>query len=72
MDRYALPLYAHRRNSDGSHDSICTLCYATVATARSEAHLAQHEHDHVCNSYWPYESAARSSLNAQNRKSGTD
>ncbi len=41
--------FPHRHNKDGSHDSICISCYATVASVRNEAELAQYEQDHVCN-----------------------
>jgi len=42
------PSFPHRRNADGSHDSICTMCLATVATVKSEGELARHESAHVC------------------------
>jgi len=32
--------FPHRHNRDGSHDSICISCYATVASVRNEADLA--------------------------------
>jgi len=40
--------FPHRHNRDGSRDSICISCNATVAFAQNEADLAQHEQDHVC------------------------
>jgi hypothetical protein len=43
-------LYPHRRNEDGSYDSICTTCYTTVASSWSEAALAEHESAHTCDS----------------------
>ena len=42
------PLFPHRRNTDGSFDSICLKCLLTVANARNEADLAKHEQYHVC------------------------
>jgi len=42
------PSFPHRQNSDGSHDSICTLCLATVATVQNEWELAGHESTQVC------------------------
>jgi hypothetical protein len=57
MDRDAIARYAHRPNSDGSYDSICSACFATVATVRNEGELAQHEGTHVCNPFWAYEAA---------------
>jgi hypothetical protein len=42
--------YPHRRNKDGSFDSICTACFATIAQASAEADLAECEKVHVCQS----------------------
>jgi hypothetical protein len=44
-----LPFYPHRRNRDGSFDSICLKCLLTIATAKTEIELATHEKVHVCN-----------------------
>jgi hypothetical protein len=38
----------HRTNNDGSFDSICTSCFATIANTRTESELAAHETNHVC------------------------
>ena len=54
MDSHAIPRYVHRPNQDGSHDSICAACFATVASVRDEAELAQHELTHVCNPFWAH------------------
>jgi hypothetical protein len=35
--------FVHRLNRDGSHDSICPACPATVATTQDEAELRTHE-----------------------------
>jgi hypothetical protein len=40
--------FAHRRNKDGSVDSICLACYRTVATAGSEEELLAAERKHKC------------------------
>ncbi len=40
--------YAHRRNHDGTLDSICKRCYLTVARAYREGDLAPMETRHVC------------------------
>ncbi len=40
--------YPHRRNSDGTWDSICTNCFQTVAHCETESKLAQFEKAHVC------------------------
>jgi len=42
------PLFPHRHNHDGSHDSICPICFVTVATVQNEWELASHESAHVC------------------------
>lgn len=42
------PSFSHRHNADGSHDSICTLCLAQVATVQDELELAGFESAHVC------------------------
>lgn len=48
--------YAHRQNADGTTDSICRNCFATVITASCEGDLARAEHDHTCDpsvlDYW--------------------
>jgi hypothetical protein len=40
--------YPHRHNRDGTVDSICLSCLATVATSKSEAVLVGFEKAHVC------------------------
>ncbi|MGC2621069.1 MAG: hypothetical protein WA414_18645 [Acidobacteriaceae bacterium] len=40
--------FPHRHNADGTYDSICPACYATVATEDEEAKLRPHEMAHVC------------------------
>jgi len=40
--------FPHRHNSDGTHDSICNRCFATVAKATIETDLVQFEASHVC------------------------
>lgn len=41
--------FVHRVNRDGSTDSICKDCFATICTSLWETDLAQAERDHVCN-----------------------
>jgi hypothetical protein len=55
MEHQMSPRYAHRPNKDGSYDSICTSCFATVASVIDEAELTQHEHGHICNPFWFYD-----------------
>lgn len=40
--------YPHRKNRDGSFDSICTMCYQTIATGSCESHLQAVEDVHMC------------------------
>jgi hypothetical protein len=40
--------FAHRRNADGSYDSICTKCFLTAAWAEKEESLSSSESAHVC------------------------
>jgi hypothetical protein len=40
--------FAHRLNGNGTHDSICTSCFVTVANLRDESELAPHERNHIC------------------------
>ena len=40
--------YPHRPNKDGSFDSICLTCFATIKTAQTEYELLEPEGKHVC------------------------
>jgi hypothetical protein len=51
---HKLTKFAHRHNSDGSYDSICTHCYATVASAGREGALSSPESAHVCDPFALY------------------
>ena len=44
--------FAHRHNHDDTWDSICRICYLTVATADTEEDLAAPEHNHDCDELW--------------------
>jgi hypothetical protein len=41
-------IYPHRKNKDGSYDSICLTCFLTVSHAQSETELKKQEEAHVC------------------------
>ena len=43
-----IPFFPHRLNRDGSYDSICLTCFATVANTREVADLDVHDQSHVC------------------------
>jgi hypothetical protein len=40
--------FAHRSNLDGTTDSICMRCIATVATADDKGELLRYEQQHIC------------------------
>lgn len=40
--------FPHRKNRDGTYDSICTACMATIASCDREDELASYERKHVC------------------------
>ena len=42
------PPNPHRRNRDGTWDSICLTCFATVATTATELDLAEADRVHIC------------------------
>jgi hypothetical protein len=44
--------FSHRQNTDGSVETICEVCFISVAKVWKEKELAQHECTHVCNSQW--------------------
>lgn len=49
-------LYTRRPNVDGTTDSICNKCFATIVTAIGESELARAEKYHLCDpavlEYW--------------------
>ena len=47
-NHYGTSHYAHRRNYDGTLDSVCKLCYLTVARAYRETDLSHLEVRHIC------------------------
>src|SRR3569623_1773695 len=64
--------FPHRHNSDGSFDSICRHCVATIATAMDEAELARGEALHECDpallEYYYYERRCRQPNRREERK----
>jgi hypothetical protein len=42
------PEHPHREKFDGSFDTICLLCFATIANVAVESDLAAHEKNHAC------------------------
>ena len=47
--------FPHRRNPNGSFDSICTQCFRTIATAPAEDELHAAESAHDCMGYDSFE-----------------
>jgi len=43
--------FPHRQNPDWSFDSICSQCFVTVATRRTEAELQRAESEHECKGF---------------------
>lgn len=48
MDLPVTPSFAHRYNRNGTIDSICKSCFATIATSNWEFALEQKELAHSC------------------------
>lgn len=44
--------FVHRENRNGTFDSVCTLCFQTVATVKEETSLKKFENEHVCDPHW--------------------
>ena len=42
--------FFHRRNKDGTIDSICTRCFMSAGTALNESELSEIEHNHTLRS----------------------
>ena len=42
------PFYPHRWNRDGTYDSICLKCFATVANVRDAGELDAYDDAHIC------------------------
>lgn len=40
--------FKHRHNQDGSYDSICPLCFRTIATRLRQEELGEDERGHMC------------------------
>ena len=63
-----MPTFPHRLKEEGSYDSICAGCLLTLATAKIEADLAQHERNHVCDPIRLYQlDEFRSEFGAQSK-----
>jgi hypothetical protein len=56
------PNFPHRLNGDWAYDSLCSLCHQTVATAKNEAELSQHERGHKCDPVLRYQVSQGSDL----------
>jgi len=48
MENRREPFFPHRRNPDGSFDSICLDCLLTIASRQTEDELIAAERAHVC------------------------
>jgi hypothetical protein len=45
---FSVSSFAHRNNRDGSIDSICPRCFATIGTSTWESDLNRIEYSHRC------------------------
>lgn len=50
--------FFHRENRDGTFDSVCGECFATVASEKNEHDLKRAEEDHACDP-WRLETLRR-------------
>src|SRR3982074_2536226 len=48
MTFHTATLFPHRRNKDGSFNSICLQCFATIASHMTEEELQELDKHHVC------------------------
>jgi hypothetical protein len=48
MTYRSIPFFPHRRNRDGTLNSICLVCLATVASQKAEDELKELDKRHVC------------------------
>jgi hypothetical protein len=58
------PYYPHRRNKNGTFDSICLKCFGTVAANKTEDELAELDKRHVCSDSILSNRANRASLSS--------
>jgi hypothetical protein len=58
----ALRVFAHRSNKDGTEDSICLFCFATIASVSDARELEGQESVHFC---WQRRETKYSYCNAQ-------
>lgn len=40
--------FVHRPNKNGTHDSICCACLATIVSLKDDDDLALYESSHIC------------------------
>ena len=55
MENARVNNFPHRRNWDGTFDSICPSCFVTIATKDSETELAAAEAAHICDRYYGWD-----------------
>jgi len=46
----AVNTFPHRKKRDGTYDSYCLTCFTTIANAKTEEELVDHDRNHVCES----------------------
>jgi hypothetical protein len=68
MSQLREPFFPRRRNRDGSYDSICLSCFATVGSAGTQEELVKCDKEHVCE---PSRVPERGSFHPPNRNAAT-
>jgi hypothetical protein len=63
--------FHHRPNRDGTHDSICSACYMTVASTPEELELVSHERAHICDPVQLYQVSQCGHYPSHNHEPGT-
>ena len=51
--------FAHRTKEDGTIDSICLACMATISTQKTRSELEREDEDHVCQFAFPSRRSGR-------------
>ena len=47
--------FHHKHNKNGTHESVCGMCFMTVTTVSEESELSHFEDAHICDPVRVYE-----------------
>jgi hypothetical protein len=67
MAEHLITFYPHRRNKDGTFDSICLKCFLTIAHTATEVELLAYDSEHICK-FWAVSQRALDRRMAEKRK----